>query len=349
MIFFILNLSLENFINEIKNNLDIVNTKYEFLSDSKIMFEYNAMFENNYLSLGYEFSPHSLFEFNGYKDEINAKIYETIKNQNEIIFYAISDYIKALELKNELEIQNKILENLIKIQNLIEEEHKITKAHGISKIILNQAKIMNLKTKINILKNEYESTIKKLNYYVKIDSVEDILEIPKIPEYKIEDAIDYKILSYELNSNKNYLKSSYLKFIPSIKPSILRRADNTYSFMISFSIPLYPYNEIKIRKVKTYSTEIYLKSIKNILNAKLEQIKTEYNNAIFEYENYKNQIYKLEEILKNIIYEYKFSNEMSLIDYYEIENEILRLKIELLKSKYKAILKVFEVKTYFKI
>ena len=38
---------------------------------------------------------------------------------------------------------------------------------------------------------------------------------------------------------------------------------------------------------------------------------------------------------------------MSLVEYYELLNEILSLELEIRKAKYRATLKVFELNSYF--
>lgn len=357
MIFLILSLTLEEFINQIKKHYQLsfynkqINalniSKWNLITNSNLMFEYNSMFENGYISIGYEISPSILFEDRGYRNEINSKIYNFVKEKNEFIFNAIEDYLEALEIKSEIEIQKRILENYLKIQNLLEAEHKYSKIHTISKLILNQSKIINLKTRLKSLEIDYERYINKLNFYTKIDSIEDVLEIPKLNSYSIEQAIDYKAMEYELNSNKNYLKASYLKFLPSIKPSILRRTDNTYGFMLSFSIPIYPLNEIRKNKEESESKENYLNSLKDFLETKFYEIEKDYERYVLEYENYKKQKEELEKTLNSILSDYKFSNEMSLVEYYELLNEILSLELEIRKAKYRATLKVFELNSYF--
>ena len=150
MIFLILSLTLEEFINQIKKHYQLsfynkqINalniSKWNLITNSNLMFEYNSMFENGYISIGYEISPSILFEDRGYRNEINSKIYNFVKEKNEFIFNAIEDYLEALEIKSEIEIQKRILENYLKIQNLLEAEHKYSKIHTISKLILNISK-----------------------------------------------------------------------------------------------------------------------------------------------------------------------------------------------------------------
>ncbi|MEO0151114.1 MAG: hypothetical protein ABIL52_03855, partial [candidate division WOR-3 bacterium] len=110
----------------------------------------NSMFENGYISIGYEISPSILFEDRGYRNEINSKIYNFVKEKNEFIFNAIEDYLEALEIKSEIEIQKRILENYLKIQNLLEAEHKYSKNSYY------------IKTHIKSIKNyKFENKVKK--------------------------------------------------------------------------------------------------------------------------------------------------------------------------------------------
>ncbi|MEO0202909.1 MAG: hypothetical protein ABIL37_04215 [candidate division WOR-3 bacterium] len=357
MIFLIFGLSIEKFIEEVKNHYQIkfydeqikyLNlSKWSIISSSNVMFEYNSMFENGYISFGYEFHPSVFFEFKGYENELSSVIYRIIRQKNEFLYSAIEDYLKTLEIKSEIEIQKKILENYLKIQDLLETQYKYLKSKQITRIMLNESKITTLKTKLKSLEIEYERYMNKLNFYTKVDSVEDIEKIPVLDLKDVEYSIDYKILNYELISNENYLRASYLRIFPSIKPSILRRVDNTYGFMVAFSIPIYPLNEINKNKLKFKSSQNYSNSIKNLLKTRIFEIRKDYERFIIEYENYEKQKQKLEEALNSLLTEYKFSNEVDFRDYYELLNDILNLELEKKRAKYKAILKFFEYITLF--
>lgn len=52
--------------------------------------------------------------------------------------------------------------------------------------------------------------------------------------------IDFKIIKKDKEIYHNNLILSYVQFLPSIKPSILRRNDGTYAFMIGFTFPIFP-------------------------------------------------------------------------------------------------------------
>ena len=56
--------------------------------------------------------------------------------------------------------------------------------------------------------------------------------------------MDFKIIKKDKEIYHNNLILSYVQFLPSIKPSILRRNDGTYAFMIGFTFPIFPFNSI---------------------------------------------------------------------------------------------------------
>ena len=89
-----------------------------------------------------------------------------------------------------------------------------------------------------------KNLLKTLNTYVEIDSVEEIDEVPQIEKINPQMTIDFKIIKKDKEIYHNNLILSYVQFLPSIKPSILRRNDGTYAFMIGFTFPIFPFNSI---------------------------------------------------------------------------------------------------------
>jgi hypothetical protein len=203
----IVSLSLENFLAKLyenpklkffENYISSINfSKWEFINVSKFMIEYNAMFENGFLSFGYEISPSIIYDFRLNKANADLKIYEVIKQKNEFIFQAVSTYIKAIIIKNEVENKGKIISNYKKIAEILENEHKFKIEHPINEIILIE------------------------NAYVEIDSVEEINEIPKIQNLNAKMTIDFKILEKNKQFYNDNLKLSYLQVFPSIKLMLL--------------------------------------------------------------------------------------------------------------------------------
>ncbi len=61
--------------------------------------------------------------------------------------------------------------------------------------------------------------------------------------------IDFKILEKNKQFYNDNLKLSYLQVFPSIKPSILKRDDETYAFMIGFAFSIFPLSSIKQNKI----------------------------------------------------------------------------------------------------
>ncbi len=92
MIRTVLSLSLENFLAKLyenpklkffENYISSINfSKWEFIKSSKFMIEYNAMFENGFLSFGYEISPSIIYDFRLNKTKADLKIYEVVKQKN---------------------------------------------------------------------------------------------------------------------------------------------------------------------------------------------------------------------------------------------------------------------------
>jgi hypothetical protein len=356
MIIIVLSLSLENFLAKLHENpklkffenyISSINfSKWEFINASKFMIEYNAMFENGFLSFGYEISPSIIYDFHLNKANADLKIYEVVKQKNEFIFQAVSTYIKALIIKNEVENKEKIISNYKKIAEILENEHKFKIEHPINEIILIKSEISNLESEINILKEQYKSLLAELNAYVEIDSVEEINEIPKIQNLNVKMTIDFKILEKNKQFYNDNLKLSYLQVFPSIKPSILRRNDGTYAFMIGFAFSIFPLSSIKQNKILVSSfNEKFLNYYENYINSKILQIITDYENAKKRYENYEKLRKDYEKTLKTLKNDYKFSN-FDLIDYYKLENKLFEIEIELKKSKYETILKSFELNKY---
>ena len=253
MIIVVISLSFENFLSKLNENPQLkffnsyINSlnlsKWNIISNSKFMIEYNAMFEKGFLAFGYEITPYVGYEISINKIENDKKIYEVIKQKNEFVFQAISTYIKALIIKNEIENKERIISNYKKINDILENEHKFKTEHSINDVILNKSEISLLENEIKILKNNYENLLKALNTYVEIDSVEEINEIPKIEKTNSQMTLDFKIIEKDKQIYNNSLIVSYLQFLPSIKPSILRRTDGTYAFMIDFTFPIFPLNK----------------------------------------------------------------------------------------------------------
>jgi outer membrane protein TolC len=355
MTIILISLSFENFLSKLNENpqlkffnsyINLLNfSKWNVITNSKFMIEYNAMFENGFFSFGYEIMPYILYEVSLNKNETDKKIYEIAKQKNEFIFQAISTYIKALVIKKEIENKEKIISNYKKINEIIENEHKFKSEHSISDIILNKTEISLLENELKILKNNYENLLKTLNTYVEIDSVEEIDEVPQIEKINPQMTIDFKIIKKDKEIYHNNLILSYVQFLPSIKPSILRRNDGTYAFMIGFTFPIFPFNSIKQNRILSNNfNEKFLNYYENFISSKIFQIITDYENAKNEYDNYQNLKEEYEKILKTMKNEYKFSN-FNLIEYYELENKLFEINVNLEKAKYDLILKYWELKS----
>mgnify|MGYP000237317928 CR=1 FL=1 len=358
MIIINISLSFENFLLKLNENpqlkffnnyINALNfSKWNIISNSKFMIEYNAMFENGFLSFGYEIMPYVGYEISLNKSEIDKKIYEIAKQKNEFIFQAISNYIKALVIKKEIENKERIISNYKKIYEILENEHKFKSEHPINEIILNKSEILFLENELKILKNNYETLLKTLNTYVKIDSVEEINEIPQIEEINSQITIDFKIIQKDREIYHNNLILSYVQFLPSIKPSVLRRNDGTYAFMIGFTFPIFPFNSIKQNKILYNNfNENLLNYYGNFISSKIFQIVNDYKNAKNEYENYQLLKKEYEKTLLSFKNDYKFS-DFSLIDYYKLENKLFEINIKLEKSKYELILRYWELKSLYK-
>ncbi|MCS7244613.1 MAG: hypothetical protein RMJ38_00570 [candidate division WOR-3 bacterium] len=309
----------------------------------QLMVEYNAMFESGNISIGTEISPHMIYESFIIKDEIVAMKYKNLKERNEFILEAIETYLQAIELKKELEILYKILENYEKIRKLILSAYKYDKTTEFSKILEINAKIRELNINLDFLKAKYNNLMITLNYYAKIDSIEDIESIPKLKDYKLEETVDYNMLSYELKTIENSLKLSYIKLVPNVKPMVLIRKDNTYGFMIGFTINTFPLGEIKTRvKLKDAYRNYYSSSIEYI-KLEIERTISEYKLSVSQYELYKSRRDELMTTL-NIS---KLLGDISLVEYYYNLNEILNMEREINRLKYNAILSYYKLKFMF--
>ncbi|MCX7947032.1 MAG: hypothetical protein N2504_00385 [candidate division WOR-3 bacterium] len=309
----------------------------------QLMVEYNAMFESGNISIGTEISPHMIYESFIIKDEIVAMKYKNLKERNEFILEAIETYLQAIELKKELEILYKILENYEKIRKLMLSAYKYDKTTEFSKILEINAKIRELNINLDFLKAKYNNLMITLNYYAKIDSIEDIESIPKLKDYKLEETVDYNMLSYELKTIENSLKLSYIKLVPNVKPMVLIRKDNTYGFMIGFTINTFPLGEIKTRvKLKDAYRNYYSSSIEYI-KLEIERTISEYKLSVSQYELYKSRRDELMTTL-NIS---KLLGDISLVEYYYNLNEILNMEREINRLKYNAILSYYKLKFMF--
>ncbi len=110
-----------------------------------------------------------------------------------------------------------------------------------------------------IIKGEIENKEKIISNYKRIAKILEnehkfkiehpINEIPKIQNLNAKMTIDFKILEKNKQFYNDNLKLSYLQVFPSIKPSILRRNDGTYAFMIGFAFSIFPLSSIKQNKI----------------------------------------------------------------------------------------------------
>jgi len=81
MTIILISLSFENFLSKLNENpqlkffnsyINLLNfSKWNVITNSKFMIEYNAMFENGFFSFGYEIMPYILYVFSLNKNEID--------------------------------------------------------------------------------------------------------------------------------------------------------------------------------------------------------------------------------------------------------------------------------------
>lgn len=338
-------INIEDFIKKVMEHRKVKSYEYQIYSalNPQIMVEYNAMFESGNISIGTEISPYMIYESFAVKDEITAMRYKNLKERNEFILEAIETYLKAIELKKELEILSRILENYEKIKKLMLSAYKYNENVEFSKIIDINAKIRELNTNINFLRAKYNNLMITLNYYAKVDSVEDIESIPKLKDYELEKSIDYNILNYELKTIENSLKLSYIKLAPDIKPMVLKRKDNTYGFMIGFTIHMFPIGEIRTKKKLRNAYRNYYSSSIEYIKVEIERTISEYKLSVSQYELYKSQ---RDELIKTLNTS-KLSDDISLVEYYDNLNEILNIEREINRLKYNAILSYYKLRFMF--